>query len=84
MSVHAGFGGQSFIEPVLEKLGQIRDLPGGKDVVLEMDGGINKKTIGKCCDAGCQLFVAGSAVFKTEFGSDYLGCDPRPNGGGFQ
>ena len=71
MSVNAGFGGQSFIEPVLEKLGQIRELPGGNDVVLEMDGGINKSTIAKCRSAGCQLFVAGSAVFKTEFGDDY-------------
>jgi len=71
MSVNAGFGGQSFIEPVLEKLGQIRELPGGKDVVLEMDGGINKSTIAKCSAAGCQLFVAGSAVFKTPFESDY-------------
>lgn len=71
MSVNAGFGGQSFIDPVLDKLGEIRQLPGGKDVVLEMDGGINKKTIGKCTAAGCQLLVAGSAVFKTDFGSDY-------------
>ena len=42
MSVNAGFGGQSFIEPVLDKLEQIRSLPGGEDIILEMDGGINK------------------------------------------
>ena len=71
MSVNAGFGGQSFIEPVLDKLAEIRQLPGGRDVILEMDGGINKKSIGKCTAAGCQLLVAGSAVFKTEYGSDY-------------
>lgn len=71
MSVNAGFGGQSFIEPVLTKLGEIRDLPGGDNVVLEMDGGINKSTIAKCTAAGCQLCVAGSAVFKTPFGDDY-------------
>ena len=71
MSVNAGFGGQSFIEPVLEKLGQIRESAGGNDVVLEMDGGINKSTIARCKAAGCQLFVAGSAVFKTRFDDDY-------------
>ncbi|QEG21670.1 Ribulose-phosphate 3-epimerase [Mariniblastus fucicola] len=71
MSVNAGFGGQSFIEPVLEKLGEIRGLPGGQDVILEMDGGINKSTIAKCVAVGCQLCVAGSAVFKTPFENDY-------------
>lgn len=71
MSVNAGFGGQSFIEPVLDKLEQIRRLPGGEDVILEMDGGINKSTIAKCTTKGCQLCVAGSAVFKTTFGNDY-------------
>jgi ribulose-phosphate 3-epimerase len=71
MSVHAGFGGQSFIEASLGKLGEIRNLPGGESVVLEMDGGINRSTVGKCTEAGCQLLVAGSAVFKSESGTDY-------------
>ena len=71
MSVNAGFGGQSFIEPVLDKLGQITQLPGGENIILEMDGGINKSTIAKCTAVGCQLCVAGSAVFKTPFGNDY-------------
>ena len=71
MSVNAGFGGQSFIESSLDKLDAIRATPGGENVLLEMDGGINKKTIAKCTSKGCQLCVAGSAVFKTEFGTDY-------------
>jgi len=71
MSVNAGFGGQSFIESVLGKLDEIREAPGGDEVILEMDGGINKSTIAKCKAAGCQLFVAGSAVFKTRFDDDY-------------
>lgn len=71
MSVNAGFGGQSFIDSVLGKLDEIRNAPGGNDVILEMDGGINKSTIAKCKAAGCQLFVAGSAVFKTRFNDDY-------------
>lgn len=71
MSVNAGFGGQSFIESSLDKLDAIRALPGGENVLLEMDGGINKNTISKCTSRGCQLCVAGSAVFRTDFGTDY-------------
>ncbi len=71
MSVNAGFGGQSFIELTLDKLDHIRSLPGGENVILEMDGGINSSTISKCTARGCQLCVAGSAVFKTDFGTDY-------------
>lgn len=66
MSVHAGFGGQSFIERVLEKFGEIRAVPGGADVLLEIDGGINVETIGQATEMGAQLLVAGSAVFKQE------------------
>jgi len=66
MSVHAGFGGQKFIEPVLEKIQQIRSLPGGEDILLEVDGGINVETIGKATEQGAQLLVAGSAIFNQE------------------
>ncbi len=66
MSVHAGFGGQKFIEPVLEKYKEIRALPGGEDILLEIDGGINVETIGKATEQGAQLLVAGSAIFKKE------------------
>jgi ribulose-phosphate 3-epimerase len=64
MSVNAGFGGQSFDPTVLTKLTEIRALPGGEKILLEMDGGINPDTIQQCTDAGAQLLVAGSAVFK--------------------
>jgi ribulose-phosphate 3-epimerase len=66
MSVHAGFGGQSFIEPVLNKFDEIRGLPGGEEVMLEIDGGINVDTIGQATEQGVQLLVAGSAIFKHE------------------
>jgi len=66
MSVNAGFGGQKFDETVLQKLTEIRSLPGGEEILLEMDGGINPDTIKKCTDAGAQLLVAGSAVFKQD------------------
>ena len=72
MSVHAGFGGQKFIEPVLDKYKQIRSLPGGEDVLLEIDGGINVDTIAKATDHGVQLLVAGSAVFKKDNYSDAI------------
>ena len=71
MSVNAGFGGQKFIEPTLDKLDEIRSMKGGENVLLEMDGGINGSTIAKCTQRGCQLCVAGSAVFKTDHGDDY-------------
>ena len=64
MSVNAGFGGQSFIASVLEKYEQIRQLPSGDSVVLEIDGGINEGTIASATNAGAQLLVAGSAIFK--------------------
>ncbi|MEM9942030.1 MAG: ribulose-phosphate 3-epimerase [Planctomycetota bacterium] len=66
MSVHAGFGGQSFIEDVLSKFDQIRSLPGGDSVLLEIDGGINTNTIKSATDHGVELLVAGSAIFKQD------------------
>ncbi|MEE2640135.1 MAG: ribulose-phosphate 3-epimerase [Planctomycetota bacterium] len=64
MSVHAGFGGQSFIENSLQRLEQARQLEG--DFLLEVDGGINGSTIQQCAAAGAELFVVGSAIFGQE------------------
>lgn len=64
MSVHAGFGGQSFIPDVLKKFEQIRSFPESDTVVLEIDGGINAATISSATEHGAQLLVAGSAIFK--------------------
>lgn len=66
MSVHAGFGGQTFMESVLAKYEAIRSAPGGSEVILEIDGGINADTIGVATEHGAQLLVAGSAIFKHE------------------
>lgn len=68
MSVDAGFGGQSFKRDVLDKFKQIRSCPGGEEILLEIDGGINAETIGDATEQGAQLLVAGSAIFKQ---SDY-------------
>ncbi|MEL7499119.1 MAG: ribulose-phosphate 3-epimerase [Planctomycetota bacterium] len=66
MSVHAGFGGQSFMDSVLPKFDAIRSALGGENVVLEIDGGINVSTIQAATSAGAQLLVAGSAIFKQD------------------
>ena len=68
MSVNPGFGGQSFIHSSLEKISQVRKMidDSGKDIRLEVDGGINKDTICLASKAGADTFVAGSAIFNTE------------------
>lgn len=66
MSVNPGFGGQSFIESQLEKIAKIRrriDLL-GKQIDLEVDGGITTATIGDAVAAGADVLVAGTATFK--------------------
>jgi ribulose-phosphate 3-epimerase len=63
MSVEPGFGGQSFRVEVLPKLAALRDA--GFAGELEIDGGIDEKTIGVCAAAGANVFVAGSAVYRT-------------------
>ena len=68
MSVNPGFGGQSFIYSSLDKIAQVREMidSSGKDIRLEVEGGINKETIGLASKAGADTFVAGSAIFNTE------------------
>ena len=64
MTVNPGFGGQSFIRPVLEKVQRLRAMIGGRDIALEVDGGVTPATAGDCAAAGADYLVAGSAVFK--------------------
>lgn len=68
MSVNPGFGGQSFIPAQLEKIRRIRQMIGDRPIDLEVDGGVNVDTIKEVVDAGADVLVAGSAVFK---GNDY-------------
>ena len=65
MSVNPGFGGQSFIDSALRKIEQIRRLidASGRDIRLEVDGGIKVDNIRRVADAGADTFVAGSAIF---------------------
>jgi ribulose-phosphate 3-epimerase len=65
MSVNPGFGGQSFIEGALRKVERVRKLidSTGRDIRLEVDGGIKVDNIRRVADAGADTFVAGSAIF---------------------
>ncbi|HWI11708.1 MAG TPA: ribulose-phosphate 3-epimerase [Burkholderiaceae bacterium] len=65
MSVNPGFGGQSFIPGALKKIERIRTLidASGRDIRLEVDGGIKVDNIRAAADAGADTFVAGSAIF---------------------
>ena len=66
MSVNPGFGGQSFISSQLKKIEILRQMieATGRDIILEVDGGVNPITSQQCIDAGANALVAGSAVFK--------------------
>ena len=68
MSVNPGFGGQSFIPHTLEKCRQVRKLidASGRDIRLEIDGGVKIDNIREVAEAGADTFVAGSAIFSTE------------------
>ncbi|XBS69500.1 ribulose-phosphate 3-epimerase [Acerihabitans sp. KWT182] len=65
MSVNPGFGGQSFIPGTLDKLRQARRMidDSGRDIRLEVDGGVKVDNIGAIAAAGADMFVAGSAIF---------------------
>ncbi len=65
MSVNPGFGGQQFIDGVLPKIAEVRRriAASGRDVWLEVDGGVKVDNIRRIAEAGADTFVAGSAVF---------------------
>ncbi|MBI9076839.1 MAG: ribulose-phosphate 3-epimerase [Desulfatibacillum sp.] len=68
MSVNPGFGGQKFISNTLRKTEALAEMiqAKGLDVLIELDGGINSKTIRAAADAGAGAFVAGSAIFGSQ------------------
>ena len=72
MSVNPGFGGQSFLPSTLDKLRQARKLidESGRDIRLEIDGGVKVDNIGEIHAAGADTFVAGSAIFGAARDSD--------------
>lgn len=65
MSVNPGFGGQRFIENSVQKIQEVRNLSNTVDI--QVDGGITDETIGKCIEAGANIFVAGSYIFSGNY-----------------
>jgi len=67
MSVNPGFGGQKFIPNSIDKIRALRKIiqDRGLSILIEIDGGVNEKTIKNISDAGVDVFVAGSAIFKS-------------------
>jgi ribulose-phosphate 3-epimerase len=67
MSVNPGFGGQKFIPSALDKLREARRIidESGRDIRLEIDGGVKVDNIRQIAEAGADTFVAGSAIFST-------------------
>jgi ribulose-phosphate 3-epimerase len=68
MTVEPGFGGQAFLDLVLPKIARARALVEslGKEIWLQVDGGVSAQTIERCAEAGADTFVAGSAVYSAE------------------
>lgn len=64
MTINPGFGGQKLIPSQLFKIKQIREMIGDRNIRLEVDGGVNADTAKLCIEAGADVLVAGSAVFK--------------------
>ena len=66
MSVNPGFGGQSFIDYSLKKIAEAKALIGGRNVHIEVDGGVSPKNALSLYEAGADIFVAGNSVFFAE------------------
>ena len=64
MTVNPGFGGQAFIPSVCDKLRRIKAMVGGRDVDIEIDGGVTPETAPLVAEAGANVLVAGSAAFR--------------------
>jgi ribulose-phosphate 3-epimerase len=68
MSVHPGYGGQAFIEAVLPKIEHLREIidSHGLSTDIEVDGGVDLRTVGPAREAGADVFVAGTSVFRAD------------------
>ena len=83
MTVNPGFGGQSYIPAMTKKtrdMRQLLDENGCENVPIEVDGGINGSTIGESMEAGAEIFVAGSAVFRGDLASNFRKLSTRTLG----
>ena len=64
MTVNPGFGGQEFIPAIIDKIARVKKMIGGRDIRIEVDGGVATETAPLVVDAGADVLVAGSHVFK--------------------
>ena len=64
MTVNPGFGGQAFIPAMIDKIARVKTMIAGRDIEIEVDGGITPDTAGDVVRAGANVLVAGSAIFK--------------------
>jgi ribulose-phosphate 3-epimerase len=64
MTVNPGFGGQSFLGSALDTVSRVRAMAAGRDIDIEVDGGIGPETVARAAAAGANVFVAGNAVFR--------------------
>jgi ribulose-phosphate 3-epimerase len=66
MTVEPGFGGQKFLDIVLPKIRRTRAMLRGREIWIQVDGGVSDETIERCAEAGADVFVAGSAVYGAQ------------------
>ena len=71
MTVNPGFGGQAFIPAMTDKIAKIDDMIDGRDIIIEVDGGITADTVCTVVQAGARALVAGSAIFKGDNQASY-------------
>ena len=79
MTVNPGFGGQSYIASMEPKISEVRKMieESGRDIDLEVDGGIGPDTISGAASAGANVLVAGSALFRDPLGLEHAVSDLR-------
>ena len=71
MTVNPGFGGQKFINSMVKKIFLVKEIISTRDIFLEVDGGITKKNSKVVINAGANVLVAGTSVFKTNKETTY-------------
>ena len=74
MSVNPGFGGQAFLPGAVDKVRRLADMTRGKDLLIEVDGGVNITTAPKLLEAGAHVLVAGNAVFSAPDPKEMVRC----------
>jgi len=72
MTVNPGFGGQAFIPAMLEKIAEVKEMVRGRNIDIEVDGGITRANAAEVVRAGANVLVAGSAIFKAKSYADEI------------